>query len=84
MPGGFAHVLDDRWVAPHPTGDQKQCDSVVRMKGLGALQTREGRDRRGGGPGRRCPQLELQPKIDVVVVVTPRVWTWPRQKQLTG
>jgi hypothetical protein len=25
---------------------------------------------------RRC-QLELQPKTDVVVVVTPRVWTWP-------
>jgi hypothetical protein len=41
MPGGFAHVLDDHWVAPHPTGDQKQCDSVIRMKGLGALQTRE-------------------------------------------
>ena len=38
----------------------------------------DGRNRRGGGPGRtRRRQLEQQPKIDVVVVVTPRVWTWP-------
>ena len=40
MPGGFAHVLDDHWFPP-PTGDQKQWDSVVRMNGLRALQTRE-------------------------------------------